>query len=87
MFTLVAAPVTRPDPPHLSTRTAAPDPGGGGFASVGHGCATVTSFGRTLEHTWPTVGTRTILWLGRHTVHEVEHHLLDLARWRGTHGT
>ena len=31
-------------------------------------------------YNWPTVGSRTVLWLGRHTVHEVEHHLLDLTR-------
>jgi S-DNA-T family DNA segregation ATPase FtsK/SpoIIIE len=36
--------------------------------------------GRTGIYHWPAVESRTLLWLGRHTVHEVEHHLLDLTR-------
>jgi hypothetical protein len=35
---------------------------------------------RTGIYNWPTVETRTVLWLGRHTVHELEHRLIDLAR-------
>ena len=35
---------------------------------------------RTGVYNWPTVESRSMLWLGRHTVHEVEHHLLDLQR-------
>jgi hypothetical protein len=31
-------------------------------------------------YNWPTVESRTILWIGRHTVHELEHHLMDLRR-------
>jgi hypothetical protein len=38
---------------------------------------------RTGVYHWPAVETRTLLWLGRHTVHELEHHLLDLARPNG----
>jgi S-DNA-T family DNA segregation ATPase FtsK/SpoIIIE len=34
---------------------------------------------RTGIYSWPTAGSRTMLWLGRHTLHEVEHHLLDLT--------
>ena len=34
---------------------------------------------RTVVYNWPTAESRTILWLGRHTVHEVEHHLMDLT--------
>jgi S-DNA-T family DNA segregation ATPase FtsK/SpoIIIE len=26
-------------------------------------------------HVWPTARPRTMTWLGRHTVHELEHHL------------
>ncbi|MBB4744212.1 S-DNA-T family DNA segregation ATPase FtsK/SpoIIIE [Actinoplanes octamycinicus] len=37
-------------------------------------------FARTGIYNWPTATTRTMLWLGRHTVHEVVHHLLDIAR-------
>jgi len=35
---------------------------------------------RTGIYSWPLVGSRTMLWLGRHTVHEVEHHLQDLTQ-------
>ncbi|MEU4426244.1 DinB family protein [Actinoplanes sp. NPDC024001] len=33
---------------------------------------------RTGVYNWPAVEVRTMLWLGRHTVHEVEHHLMDV---------
>jgi DinB superfamily len=35
---------------------------------------------RTGIYPWPAAESRTVLWLGRHTVHEVEHHLMDIAR-------
>ncbi|WP_422769378.1 DinB family protein [Plantactinospora sp. WMMC1484] len=35
---------------------------------------------RTGVYPWPERQTRTLLWLGRHTVHEGEHHLLDIRR-------
>jgi hypothetical protein len=35
---------------------------------------------RTGIYPWPSAEPRTILWLGRHTVHELEHHLMDLTR-------
>ena len=35
---------------------------------------------RTGIYNWPVVESRTVLWLGRHTVHEMEHHLMDLTR-------
>ena len=35
---------------------------------------------RTGMYNWPTRERRTMLWLGRHTLHEVEHHLLDISR-------
>ncbi|GIE99406.1 DinB family protein [Paractinoplanes rishiriensis] len=35
---------------------------------------------RTGVYNWPTVEARDLLWLGRHTLHEVEHHLMDLRR-------
>jgi hypothetical protein len=34
-----------------------------------------SQWSRTGVYNWPTVEARTILWLGRHTVHELEHHL------------
>jgi hypothetical protein len=35
---------------------------------------------RTGIYPWPAAESRTVLWLGRHTVHELEHHLMDVAR-------
>jgi S-DNA-T family DNA segregation ATPase FtsK/SpoIIIE len=35
---------------------------------------------RTGIYNWPVAESRTVLWLGRHTVHEMEHHLMDLTR-------
>ncbi|WP_438873050.1 hypothetical protein [Paractinoplanes toevensis] len=34
---------------------------------------------RTAVYNLPTVESRTLLWLGRHTLHEVEHHLTDMT--------
>ena len=31
-------------------------------------------------YNWPTVAERDLVWLGRHTVHELVHHLLDINR-------
>lgn len=39
-----------------------------------------SQWSRTGVYNWPTVESRTMLWLGRHTVHELEHHLMDLTR-------
>ncbi|WP_328477303.1 DinB family protein [Actinoplanes sp. NBC_00393] len=35
---------------------------------------------RTGVYNWPVVQARTLLWLGQHTIHEVEHHLMDVQR-------
>ncbi|WP_176737480.1 DinB family protein [Micromonospora citrea] len=35
---------------------------------------------RTGIYPWPRPHARTLLWLGRHTIHEGEHHLLDIRR-------
>ncbi|MFG2012243.1 DinB family protein [Micromonospora sp. NPDC048868] len=35
---------------------------------------------RTGVYPWPRPQARTLLWLGRHTIHEGEHHLLDIRR-------
>ncbi|MFI2649891.1 DinB family protein [Micromonospora fulviviridis] len=35
---------------------------------------------RTGVYPWPRREARTLRWLGRHTVHEAEHHLLDIRR-------
>lgn len=37
-------------------------------------------FARTGVYPWPSPQARTLLWLGRHTIHEGEHHLLDIRR-------
>jgi hypothetical protein len=44
------------------------------------GAVTAGRWTRTGVYNWPTVRARTVLWLGRHTVHEVEHHLRDVTR-------
>lgn len=31
-------------------------------------------------YNWPEPAERTVVWIGRHTVHELAHHLLDLSR-------
>ncbi len=38
---------------------------------------------RTAIYNWPTPTERTMAWLGRHTVHEGEHHLDDIDRLLG----
>ncbi|MCW3845012.1 DinB family protein [Micromonospora yasonensis] len=38
---------------------------------------------RTGVYPWPQRQVRTVLWLGQHTVHEGEHHLLDIRRANG----
>ncbi|WP_158553927.1 DinB family protein [Micromonospora deserti] len=35
---------------------------------------------RTGIYPWPRPQARTLLWLGQHTIHEGEHHLLDIRR-------
>jgi hypothetical protein len=39
---------------------------------------------RTGIYPWPQRQARTLLWLGQHTVHEGEHHLLDIHRASGS---
>lgn len=50
------------------------------------GILSPSQWSRTGIYNWPTVEPRTLLWLGRHTIHELEHHLMDLTRRRGTDG-
>ncbi|MCA2213155.1 DinB family protein [Jidongwangia harbinensis] len=38
-----------------------------------------TDWGRVGVYPWPERRTRTMLWLGQHTVHEGEHHLRDIS--------
>lgn len=45
------------------------------FAGLDH-----AGWQRRLQYPWPTPAVRTVSWLGRHTVHEVEHHLWDIGR-------
>ncbi|MDQ6854795.1 MAG: DinB family protein [Actinomycetota bacterium] len=35
---------------------------------------------RTGVYNWPTTQVRTVEWIGRHTIHEGEHHLQDIDR-------
>ncbi len=39
-----------------------------------------TELARTGVYPWPAPQVRTLSWLGQHTIHEGEHHLLDLRR-------
>jgi hypothetical protein len=41
---------------------------------------TPAQWARTGVYNWPSPGPRTLRWLARHTVHEVEHHLGDVTR-------
>lgn len=38
------------------------------------------ALGRMGVYSWPAPAERTMAWLGRHTVHEGEHHLIDIDR-------
>ncbi len=38
---------------------------------------------RTAVYAWPAPAVHTLEWVGRHTVHELIHHLLDIDRQRG----
>ena len=38
------------------------------------------AWSRRLIYNWPEPQERDLLWLGRHTVHEGEHHLMDVRR-------
>jgi hypothetical protein len=44
------------------------------------GTLSTSQWNRTGVYNWPAPEPRSMLWLGRHTVHEIEHHLLDLRR-------
>ncbi len=52
-------------------------------------CATVFdslsegAWRRPLEYNWPSEGPQDMAWLGRHTVHECEHHRLDIGHLLG----
>jgi hypothetical protein len=52
------------------------------FAALGE-----VELARTGVYPWPRREVRTLLWLGRHTVHEAEHHLLDIRRAAGPRTT
>lgn len=38
---------------------------------------------RTGVYNWPTTQVRTVEWIGRHTIHELVHHLMDIGRGIG----
>lgn len=39
-----------------------------------------TEWRRTGVYTWPSVASRDLRWMGRHTTHELVHHLFDIVR-------
>ncbi len=53
----------------------------GAFADL-----TPAQWERTGIYDWPAPAERTMAWLGRHTVHEGEHHLVDIDRLLGRTG-
>ncbi len=42
-----------------------------------------TAWSRPLVYNWPAPIARDVAWLGRHTVHEAQHHLRDVTRGIG----
>jgi hypothetical protein len=59
----------------LTELAAAADELAGAFGSLGD-----EGWQRTGIYSYPTREIRTLEWIGRHTIHEGEHHLLDIAR-------
>lgn len=73
---VVSAAYNRQDPAEvLDALAAAADLLGTAFAALGE-----RELARTGYYPWPEPVRRTMLWLGRHTVHEGEHHLMDVRR-------
>jgi S-DNA-T family DNA segregation ATPase FtsK/SpoIIIE len=58
----------------------------GQLAMAAELCATVfdgldeAAWARPLVYPWPEATERDVAWVGRHTVHEGEHHLMDVRR-------
>ncbi|MER7282921.1 DinB family protein [Dactylosporangium sp. NPDC000244] len=72
----VTAAYNRQDPAAvLAALGAAADVLGTAFAALGP-----AELDRIGLYPWPEPVPRTLLWLGRHTVHEGEHHLMDIKR-------
>ncbi|MET8837688.1 DinB family protein, partial [Micromonospora sp. NPDC004540] len=65
----------------LADLAAAADAFAARFAALGE-----VELARTGVYPWPRREARTLRWLGRHTVHEAEHHLLDIRRGARTAG-
>ncbi|MFE9690270.1 DinB family protein [Micromonospora sp. NPDC005806] len=63
----------------LAELTAAADDLAARFAPLG-----TVELARTGVYPWPQRQVRTLLWLGQHTMHEGEHHLLDIRRATGS---
>ena len=42
------------------------------------------SWDRRFFYNWPSTAEQNLAWLGRHTVHEGDHHLMDVVRVLGT---
>jgi hypothetical protein len=48
------------------------------------GALSEAELARSGVYPWPRPQARSLLWLGRHSVHEGEHHLLDIVRGSGS---
>ncbi|GAA3451846.1 DinB family protein [Dactylosporangium matsuzakiense] len=76
---VVTAAYNRQDPAAvLAALGAAADVLATAFAALGP-----AELARTGLYPWPRPVARTMLWLGQHTVHEGEHHLMDVRRQQG----
>jgi hypothetical protein len=51
-----------------------------GLLATAFAALTPADLERVGLYPWPEPVPRTMLWLGRHTVHEGEHHLMDIRR-------
>jgi hypothetical protein len=40
----------------------------------------VSAWARRLVYNWPVAAQRDLAWLGRNTVHEGDHHLMDIGK-------
>jgi DinB superfamily len=49
------------------------------LCATAFGAVTGNAWNRRLVYNWPNAEERDLAWLGRHTVHEAEHHLMDVC--------
>jgi S-DNA-T family DNA segregation ATPase FtsK/SpoIIIE len=50
------------------------------LCALAFGAVEPNSWDRSLVYNWPSASEHDLAWLGRHTVHEGVHHLMDVGR-------